>query len=144
MGTPKADYEAMRDKAAARRPSSFLGNVVKVRGSVAPRERPMNKSEARYAKRLESMKEQGRILRYRFEAIKLRLADRTYLTMDFMVQMPDGLIEFHDVKAYWKRAGKVGIEEDAGVKMKVAAEQYPEWVFKAVWERDGKWGERTF
>ena len=122
---------------------SFIG-IVKVAGKTEPRDRSMNKEEAKYALRLEAMKSQGRIIRYRFEAVKLRLADRTYLTMDFMVQLPSGLIEFHDVKAFWKKAGKVGIEEDANVKMKVAAEQYPEWTFKAVWEKGGDWQERTF
>ncbi len=144
MGIDPKIADALARNVQGKRPSSALGEVVRARGRTAPRDRGMNKAETRYAQQLEALKDTGFILRYRFEAVKLRLADRTYLTMDFMVQMPDGGIEFHDVKAFWKKAGKVGIEEDAAIKMKVAAEQYPEWVFKAVWERGGKWEERVF
>ncbi len=152
MGLSQKDIDEMRktvEKGGSRRTAPVFEVVipvmtVKAIGKTEPRERPMNKTEAKYAVRLEAMRSQGRILRYRFEAVKLRLADRTYLTMDFMVQLPGGLIEFHDVKAYWKKAGRVGIEEDANVKMKVAAEQYPEWTFKAVWEKGGDWQEKVF
>lgn len=77
----------------------------------------MNKTEAAYAEHLEACKRHGGVLWYRFEGLKFRLADKTFLTPDFAVMTRDGLIELHDVKGF--------MMDDANVKMKVAAEQYP-------------------
>lgn len=78
----------------------------------------MNKTEAAYAERLESMRLKGDILWYRFDCMKLRLADKTFYTPDFLVMSADGTLELHEVKAFM-------IEDDAAVKMKVAANTYP-------------------
>ena len=77
----------------------------------------MNKTEAAYAAYLDGLKKDGLIADYRFEAVKLRLADKTFYTPDFMVLMPDFSFEMHEVKGFW--------EEDARVKIKVAAAQFP-------------------
>lgn len=77
----------------------------------------MNKTEAAYASHLESLKQIGHVLWYKFEGMKFRLADNTFLTPDFAVMHQDGLIALHDVKGY--------MTDDANVKMKVAAEMYP-------------------
>ena len=45
---------------------------------------------------------------------------------------------------YWKKAGKVGITEDANVKVKVVAEQYPWFVFQTTWEQGGGWQHKTY
>ena len=95
----------------------------------------MNKTEEAYAQMLELRKRAGEILDYRYEAVKLRLAAKTFLTMDFLVVIPDA-IELHEVKGHW--------EDDARVKIKVAAEQYPWFRFVAV-SRIGKaWGVEVF
>lgn len=62
----------------------------------------------------------GEILWYRFEGIKLRLADNTFLTVDFAVLPASGVLTMVDVKG----AAAI-VEEDARVKMRVAAEAYP-------------------
>lgn len=62
----------------------------------------------------------GDVLWYRFEGIKLRLADNTFLTVDFAVLPADGVLTMVDVKG-----GQVVIQDDARVKMKVGAELYP-------------------
>jgi len=49
----------------------------------------MDKSEAAYAAFLESEKHAGRVLWYRFEGLKLRLADNTFYTPDFAVLASD-------------------------------------------------------
>jgi hypothetical protein len=114
--------------------------AVKAKARSVRRERgTMNKTEARYAHHLNGRVQVKDVLDWRFEPIKLRLADNTYLTMDFAVILWDGTIELHDVKAYWKKAGKVAIEDDAAVKVKVAAELYPWFTFRTVWEQDGRW-----
>ena len=77
----------------------------------------MNKSEAAYAAHLALQQRVGAVLWYRFEGLKLRLADNTFYTPDFAVMMASGEIELHEVKGHW--------EDDARVKIKVAAEQYP-------------------
>lgn len=77
----------------------------------------MNRTEEAYASVLEGLKQAGQILWYKFEAMKLKLADRTYYTPDFLVMRADGLLEICEVKGHW--------EEDARVKIKVAAEQFP-------------------
>jgi hypothetical protein len=77
----------------------------------------MNKTEQAYAALLEQRKQSGEVLWYRFEGVKLRLADATFYTADFAVMAADGVIELHEVKGFWS--------DDARVKIKVAAEQYP-------------------
>jgi len=102
------------------------------RANVRPRHTPgqMNKLEQAYADRLELLLRAGDIRRYRFEAIKFRLAANTFYTPDFMV-VTETQVEFHEVKGWW--------EDDARVKIKVAAEQYPEFAFFAVQKKKDSW-----
>lgn len=62
----------------------------------------------------------GEILWYRFEGIKLRLADNTFLTVDYAVLPASGILTMVDVKG-----SAAIVEEDARVKMRVAADAYP-------------------
>jgi hypothetical protein len=77
----------------------------------------MNGLERQYAEALELEKRVGNIAWFAFEGIKLRLADRTFYTPDFAVIRGDGTLEIHEVKGHW--------EDDARVKIKVAAEMFP-------------------
>jgi hypothetical protein len=77
----------------------------------------MNKSEAAYAAFLDSERVAGRVLWWRFEGLKLRLADNTFYTPDFAVMTGESLIECHEVKGFW--------QDDARAKIKIAADQYP-------------------
>lgn len=90
----------------------------------------MNKTEAAYAARLESLKLAGEIADYCFECLKLRLADNTFYAPDFMVLRPDGAFEIHEVKGHW--------EDDARVKIKTAAELFP-FKFIAARKQKGAW-----
>lgn len=94
----------------------------------------MNKTEAAYAQYLELLKRAGDIKWYRFDGIKLRLADKTFLTVDFAVMDRDGVMELHDTKG-----GPGVFMDDAKVKMKVAAEMYP-FRFKVAFPRAKKHG----
>ena len=89
-----------------------------------PRHEPgkMNKTEAAYAFRLDLLREELGIESWLFESVKLRLADNTWYTPDFFVICEDHF-EVHEVKGFWR--------EDARVKWKVAAEQYPWFKFIA-------------
>lgn len=99
----------------------------------------MNKSEAAYAAHLELRRIAGEVQWVRFEGVKLRLADNTFYTPDFAVMAADHVLEMHEVKGFWA--------DDARVKTKVAADQYP-FRFIAVTARakkhGGGWSEETF
>ncbi|KVN17939.1 MULTISPECIES: hypothetical protein [unclassified Burkholderia] len=77
----------------------------------------MNKTEQQYATFLEALRVAGMIAWYRFEGVKLRLADNTFYSPDFAVMRADGAMEMHEVKGHW--------QDDARVKIKVAADMYP-------------------
>jgi hypothetical protein len=102
----------------------------------------MNATESRYAEHLEMQKRAGAVLWWRFEGIKLRLADNTFLTIDFPVMRADSVLEMVDVKG-----SKAVFQDDARAKMKIAAEMYP-FVFKAVYPRSkrdgGGWAVEVF
>lgn len=77
-----------------------------------------NKTEQAYE--LEVLKpamQDGSVSWYRFEGVKLRLADNTFYTPDYCVMRSDGTMEMHEVKGFW--------QDDARVKIKVAADMYP-------------------
>jgi hypothetical protein len=88
---------------------------VRGRGRHKPGE--MNGTERKMAEHLEGMKHRGEIIDYRFESVTLKLAKDTRYTPDFMVMMPDGEIQFWEVKGFW--------HDDARVKIKVAAALFP-------------------
>lgn len=92
----------------------------------------MNKTEEAYDAYLKSLMLADKIAWYKFEAIKLRLADNTFYTIDFaVVPTKTMVLEMHEVKGFWQDAARV--------KIKVAASQYP-FVFVAVTARAKKHG----
>lgn len=77
----------------------------------------LNRTEEAYARDLRDAQTAGDVLWFRFEGVKLRLADNTFYTPDFAVMLSNGQLEMHEVKGFWT--------DDARVKIKVAADQYP-------------------
>ena len=77
----------------------------------------MNRTEAEYELVLRQELHDGLLLWYRFEGVKLRLADNTFLTVDFAVMKADGQLQMREIKGF--------MMSDAAVKLKVAADQYP-------------------
>lgn len=77
----------------------------------------MNKTEQAYAAHLDDLRHSGVIAWYKFEGIKLRLADNTFYTPDFAVMLASGVMEMHEVKGFW--------QDDARAKIKIAADLYP-------------------
>ncbi len=91
----------------------------------------MNRLETRYAEHLEMRKRAGEIRAWEFEAVKLRLAKSTFLSIDFLVVVASGAVELHEVKGHW--------EDDARVKVKVAARSFPWWTIYGVqWDKAAK------
>src|SRR5262249_52520698 len=88
-----------------------------------------SKLEAHYAALLTMQQRAGEVVRWRYEAIRLTLAPRTTLTVDFVLTLPDGRIVFDETKGFRR--------DDAMAKLKIAAALYPEWTFRLVTrERD--------
>ena len=91
----------------------------------------MNKLEQAWAERLEIEKALGEVLDYRYEAVKLRLADKTFYTPDFMVIQGDGTIRFDETKGFMR--------DDANLKIKVAAAQFDRFRFRLIKKIKGEW-----
>lgn len=92
----------------------------------------MNKTEQKMADELAIELAAGTILWWAFESITLKLAHDTRLTPDFAILWPDGSLELRDTKGF--------MEEDAAVKMRVAADKF--WMFRfTIWEpaKGGGW-----
>ena len=91
----------------------------------------MNKTEATYGAYLNQQMMMGLVAWYKFEGVKLRLADNTFYTPDFVVMLPNGILQMREVKGFWT--------DDARVKIKVAASLYPfEFIaVKAVAKKNG-------
>lgn len=98
-------------------PASEVLRKLKIQARGVHRPGVMNGTESEYAALLETRKLTGDIAWYSFEAITLKLAQDTRLTPDFLVMRGDGSLECHEVKGFW--------EDDARVKIKVAAEKFP-------------------
>jgi hypothetical protein len=114
----------------------------------APGER--NKTEASYEAHLDLLRRAGEIDGFGFEAIKLRMADLTWWTPDFLVYAKDGVVELHDTKGTTTKKRADGtkdkvpwIEEDAKIKLKVIAELFPFRVF-AVFKTAEGWQKQQF
>lgn len=114
----------------------YSTRVVKARARPQPIPGTMNKTEQAYADHLRLLMLAGEVLSYEFEPLKLRLADKTFYTPDFMVVRKGGLIELHEVKGFW--------EDDARVKIKVAAKQHWMFTFVGVMRHGANWSLEAF
>jgi hypothetical protein len=81
-----------------------------------------NGLEADYAALLEVRKRAGELHDWRYQPLRLILADRTTYEPDFLVIAPDLTLELHETKGWFR--------DDARVKVKVVARLFP-W-FKIV------------
>ena len=91
----------------------------------------LNKTERAYQDRLAALMQAGEVSWFKFEGVKLRLADNTFYTPDFAVMLANGQMEMHEVKGFWL--------DDARAKIKIAAELYP-FRFLAVQQKPKKEG----
>jgi hypothetical protein len=100
----------------------------------------MNATEKRYAERLELLRLAGEIVSWKYEPRKITIAYRCTYTPDFEVVVrmhtpplgrPFPIIEYHEVKGF--------MEDDAAVKLKVAANQNAEHNFYLVKWKNKAW-----
>ena len=127
------------------------------KGRPRPKAGAMNKTESEYLAYLQYRQSQGGLLFVsHHEGMKLKLADGTHYTADFVVMTNSLELEIHDVKGTTKvkkiEAGvEVGkterpyLEGDARTKLKFVAETWP-IVLKVVWRcrASGQWIEEVY
>jgi hypothetical protein len=114
----------------------------KPRSPVLPR--GPNKTEQAYSEYLKigsyMPDEQGRLVTwYAFEAIKIRIGVRCWLTPDFLVQYDGRTLELHDVKG--TKHDTYYAEEDAIVKARAVGAHFPLPIFFVFKLRNGEWGK---
>lgn len=116
-------------------------NLPRAKGRPEPRVRGrMNKGERAYAAVLEARVASGHVAAWWFEFVTLRLADDTHYRPDFLVQLPDGTLELHEVKG--RKGDTFYATEDGWLKVKLAAEVSP-FPVAVVWPNvAGDWQER--
>lgn len=83
----------------------------------------MNATEKWYANILYERKLAGEVLWYGFDCINLRLSKGAHYRPDFFVLTSTFELQVHETKGHW--------QDDALVKIKVAAEMYP-FIFFAI------------
>lgn len=91
----------------------------------------MNGTEAAYAQHLHSLKEMGAVLWFRFEPMTLILAPDCRYTPDFLVCWNDGRLTCDEIKGFER--------DDAVVKFRTAAEQYPMFHFRMIKKTGTGW-----
>lgn len=94
-----------------------------------------NSTEADYAQLLELRRRAGELVWWAYEGIKFRLADGAWYTVDFVVMLPDGTIQCHEVKGFWREAAKV--------RIRVASSVFP-FEFLAVKKTKKGWETEEF
>ena len=94
----------------------------------------MNRNEEQYGAHLKLRERAGEVAWFAYEAVKLRLANNTFYTPDFLVMLVNGDMEVHEVKG--RKGDGYFAEDDAKIKVKVAAALYP-FRFVIVWQQKG-------
>ena len=93
----------------------------------------MNRTEAAYVRELEKLKQGGEVVWYRFECLKLKVADgKCWYSPDFLVMTSTGELQLHEVKG-----SKAIFQDDAKVKCKVVSTDYPFRLFVCYPQRTG-------
>lgn len=99
-----------------------------LRQSAAPK---LNKTEAAWG---DVLRRGSGLYAVHEQAITLRLANGCRYTPDFATMLADGSLSFWEVKGFMR--------DDAAVKLKVAAAQFPAWAFWLVWRKGGQWHQQ--
>src|SRR5688572_18555440 len=100
-----AGYRVVDGK-AVRVTEQGLGVPPEKRGASAPAPRSPYRSkwEAERATIIEAAKRAGKIREWRYEAVRLKLAEGAWYKCDFVIWHNDGTMELQEVKGYWREA----------------------------------------
>lgn len=131
-----AEYQA-RHKGRSLRPTarstrdSAVKDVEAGRVEKKAAKRGMNQWEESYERDILAIRKfAGEITWYKFEGIRLKLADGAWFKPDFAVMLANGCLEFHEVKGHPREA--------AMLRLKLAVEMYP-FKFYLCKKIAGKW-----
>lgn len=134
LQAPRSPQEppGARTSLATKKASGSIG-VAGRRHKPPKTDRYRSNTERRYAALLDTWLWEEDIARWWYEPMKLWLAPKTTITIDFLVRRYGGeRLELHEVKGGWYR-------EDGLVKLKIAAHMYPCYkVVMAQWQK-GEW-----
>jgi hypothetical protein len=137
--TPEQAEAIRRQLAAGVDPASIVVTRTKPGRSAGE----PNKGEAAFGQHLEFEKQQGRILWYWFEQIKLKIGKKCWLTIDYVVVRADFRVELIDVKG--RKGDGYYCREDAKVKLRAIADKFPVFKVAVVWPRKGGgWSREDF
>jgi hypothetical protein len=89
--------------------------------------------ERQYGQHLEARVRAHDIRQYEYEALRFRLADGTMYTPDFVLWLPDDVVEVHEIKGRQREA--------AMVRFKVARDRYPRFIWRMLKKSCGRWVE---
>ena len=98
------------------------------------RDRFKSNLERDFALHLESRKQSGGILEYRYEPLSIRVGVKTNYKVDFLIVLPSEEILFAEVKGWHKN------RRDSITRLRVAADLLPWFHFMLVTRQKGKWG----
>lgn len=111
----------------------------------------MNRNEAKYSDHLRLLWLAKEIQWYGFQPWKFRLAGNTFYTPDFGVVTKEGFLEAHDCKGRKMKPNSAGgktasywCEEDAKIKIKIAAEMHPMKFVIVFQGLSGEWCREEF
>lgn len=126
------EYIAQKENKSSPAPPMLNNVLAATGGRTKHTSGQMNGLEKKYAAHLDIRKVCGEIADWKFEPLKLKLAPATFYNPDFGLLMPDGKVELHETKgSHW--------EDDARVKIKVAAEMFTWFRFRAAqWDKNSK------
>lgn len=104
---------------------------MKIAVTLTPSKSPMNRWESAYAQRLQLLERANELQWWKYGAITFKLADDTRYTPDFIWLTKTGELVATEVKGFRR--------EDAFIKFKVAAAQFPWLRFEMVTKKAGQW-----
>jgi hypothetical protein len=104
----------------------------------------MNATERKYSEYLEAQRHIGVIVDWIYEPGSFKLAPDCHYRPDFFVVYADGSCELIDVKGYNRKQNGPVVEEDAQVKIKVAAERFWFFGWAQTWRTQDGWQRRDF
>jgi hypothetical protein len=106
-------------------------NPVALAGTVPKEDRYRNTWERQFGQHLELRKRAGDIRQYEFEALRFRLADDATYLPDFVVWLPDDVVQVIEIK---------GRKREAGIlRFRIARSKYPHYVWRMVKKQAGRW-----
>jgi len=141
MNLPKNPSESMRKRNPRlwsgppnQKPTCDFQPALAVAIAKSCQEDGLNKTERRYWEWLQRMGDDW----VGVQCLTFKLGHDCRFTPDFIAVDKTGLRAV-DVKAFFKSQGKVHVEDDALVKLRVAARMFPWCRFLIAFERDGIW-----